>query len=84
MNIENKNDYQFLENAITIVSLPKNTEVDDDKIWKGFKFPAGAFMVWSIDGRVAYGKCDPLTLEILEWNERNIDEPWINKTREEM
>lgn len=48
-----------------------NPDIDDEKVWKGFRFPMGAFMVWSKDGRMAWGKSDPFTKEILEWNECN-------------
>ena len=57
-----------------ITPIPKNTEsMDVANIWKGFKFPLGTFMVWSPDGRMATGKCDPITYEIIEWNEYAMD-----------
>lgn len=55
------------KDCITITTVPKNT--DDTNVWKGFKFPMGAFLVWSQTGKMAWGKCDPATHEVIEWNE---------------
>lgn len=60
------------EKDIRLTVIPKGTEVDGPNVWKGFKFPMGGFMVWSKDGRMATGKCDPITHEILEWNEYEV------------
>jgi len=35
--------------------------------WKGFKFPLGFFVVISPEGKMAVGKCDPITKEVIEW-----------------
>lgn len=34
--------------------------------WEGFKLPMGFFICWSFDGKMAIGKKDPVTNEILE------------------
>jgi hypothetical protein len=51
----------------------KDCDSECSGIWNGFKFPTGVFMVWSKDGRMAYGKCDPITKEVLEWHERELE-----------
>jgi len=55
--------------GISIITLPKGTNSDGKNVWKGFKLPMGGFMVWSQDGKMALGKCDPITREVIEWNE---------------
>lgn len=62
-------DYEFK----VLIDGKKEPTEEIKKIWKGFKLPTGTFMVWSWDGRVACGKCDPLTKEILEWHESEIE-----------
>lgn len=62
------------DDGIAITTISKSTDSKDPNIWKGFKFPMGAFMVWSQDGRLAWGKCDPLTKEVIEWNEKKREE----------
>lgn len=34
--------------------------------WKGFKLPMGFFLVWHED-KFRFGKCDPITKEMIEW-----------------
>lgn len=41
--------------------------------WKGFKLSMGFFIVWSKDGRIKYGKCDPLTKKVIELYELDFD-----------
>jgi hypothetical protein len=36
--------------------------------WTGFKFPMGFFVVIK-DGNVRFGKCNPVTKEVIEWYE---------------
>lgn len=60
-------DQSIIEQGVTITTVPKNS--DEPNVWKGFKFPMGAFLVWSENGKMAWGKCDPLTQEVIEWNE---------------
>lgn len=36
--------------------------------WIGFKLGMGFFIVWN-EGKVRYGKCDPITKEVIEWYE---------------
>lgn len=68
------NDRTDLDNSIIVTTIKKNTDSDSGNVWKGFKFPMGAFMVWSKHGRMAWGKCDPITNEVIEWNEACTDE----------
>lgn len=34
--------------------------------WKGFKFPMGFFVIVDPEGNIRYGKCDPITKEVLK------------------
>lgn len=36
--------------------------------WTGFKFSSGFFIVYH-QGKIRFGKCDPVTKEPLEWHE---------------
>lgn len=63
-----------LDNGICITTILKGTNSDDANVWKGFKFPMGGFLVWSQDGKMAWGKCDPNTKEVIEWNEAPQDD----------
>ncbi len=44
----------------------KNKRDESRTNLSGFKLPMGFFIVWSPDGRVRYGKCDPITKKVLE------------------
>lgn len=35
--------------------------------WTGFKFTSGFFIIWSPEGKMRFGKCDPLTKKVIEW-----------------
>jgi len=36
--------------------------------WNGFKLPMGFFVVWK-DNQMRFGKCHPITKEVIEWFE---------------
>lgn len=53
------------------------------KEYKGFKFPMGFFIVHDENGKMKFGKCDPVTKEVLESYEMcaecNVKEEWPPK-----
>ena len=69
---------KVVQQAVNLSVVGSSPTSPDSNIWKGFKFPMGTFIVWHQDGRMAWGKCNPITKEILEWNEV-IDERTMGK-----
>ena len=51
--------------------------------WKGFKFPMGFFVVVDSQGNIRFGKCDPLTNDVMQWYDYSCSEcdkkPWPPK-----
>lgn len=60
-------DLLIVAGDLTARDKPKDGNVNS--IFKGIKFPMGAFIVTNEEGRLLIGKCDPIDKKVLEVTE---------------